>query len=222
VTAFGLVLGLARLESAVNLMRMRDYFAVLGIARRPWVEEEVIKSRFFELSGQAHPDRVVGGDPQSRSDAEKTFSELNAAQLCLKNPRERLLHLLALEGYTDRSKGEQVPAVAMEFFAPVGELNKRVDHFLAEKKKAASPIVKAGLFQEGLEWTIKIQDLQEELSRRMNALQEEIKRIDEQWETMNDDQRGAVFLRLSELAQSLGFLQKWRAQLQERMQALAF
>src|SRR5262245_19249321 len=75
-----------------------DYFALLSQPRRPWLDPEQLKNRFIELSGQLHPDRVHASSSEEKRLAQQNYTEINAAYQCLLHPRDRLAHLLELEG----------------------------------------------------------------------------------------------------------------------------
>ena len=76
---------------------MLDYFALLRTPRRPWLDADSIKQTFFTLSAELHPDRVHTADAAEKHTANERSAELNAAYQCLREPRERLRHLLELE-----------------------------------------------------------------------------------------------------------------------------
>src|SRR5580765_7856135 len=109
---------------------MTDYFALLGVPRRPWVDEEALKARFLELSAGAHPDRVheAGADEKQRANAR--FAEVNAAYTCLREPKSRLAHLFELETGGRPKEVEQILPGTMELFMEVGQLCRQVDAFL--------------------------------------------------------------------------------------------
>ena len=73
---------------------MNDCFALLNEPRRPWLDTESLKTKFFSLSAAFHPDRVHGGTQAEKSAAQQRYAELNAAYNRLRDPKERLLHFL--------------------------------------------------------------------------------------------------------------------------------
>src|SRR5204862_2338470 len=77
--------------------RMTDYFALLGEARRPWLDTEALKAKFLTLTANVHPDRVHKAIPAEKQTAHQLYTELNAAFNCLRGPKTRLLHLFELE-----------------------------------------------------------------------------------------------------------------------------
>lgn len=195
---------------------MADYFAILGQPRRPALDADQLKQEFLRLSAELHPDKA---SPENRAAAEKDFRELNAAYNCLRETRPRLLHLLELEGVPAAPHVQSAPADVMEFFAPVAGLTRGVDEFLRRKRNAGSPMLQAQLFEEGLDWTDRIQALQARLRRQITFLEEELDRDRED----KKDEPGPISLdRLGQIAAILGFYERWSAQLQERLTALSF
>ena len=51
---------------------MTDYFALLDEPRRPWLDPEAIRQKFFARSGGVHPDKI-----HAASDAEKAVAALS-------------------------------------------------------------------------------------------------------------------------------------------------
>src|ERR1700756_110255 len=66
---------------------MTDYFAVLGLERRPLVSDPILRGAYYEKSRSLHPDHSKGGN----------FSVVNAAFEIVSNPAKRIRHLLELE-----------------------------------------------------------------------------------------------------------------------------
>ena len=71
-----------------------DFFAWLGMPRRPWLDPEAVKERFHTLSREHHPDQQAAG---SNAETDAAFARLNAAQAALRDPKARLRCLLELE-----------------------------------------------------------------------------------------------------------------------------
>ena len=70
---------------------MTDYFALLGEARRAWLDPEKLKEKYFALN------RATAAD-----------AELNEAYRVLSDPKLRLHHLLTLDG-AELTASRQVP-----------------------------------------------------------------------------------------------------------------
>src|SRR5262249_30233495 len=132
-------------------MQTTDFFALLEEPRRPWLDAELLKQKFLATSAKAHPDRVHGASEAEQRDAVRRFSELNAAFQCLREPKDRLRHLLELESGTKPADIERIPTAMMDSFFEIGRLLKDVDAFAAERQNVAPPVLKAKLFERGLD-----------------------------------------------------------------------
>src|SRR5882724_11955433 len=120
---------------------MTDYFALLNEPRRPWLDPESLKTKFFERSAAVHPDRVHGASEAEKQLANQHYVELNAAYNCLREPKTRLQHLLELEG----AKPKDIQVVlsgTMELLIEVGQLCRAADAFITERASVTSPVLK--------------------------------------------------------------------------------
>ena len=114
---------------------MTDYFALLGEARRPWLDPEKLKEKYFALSRAAAAD-----------------AELNEAFRVLSDPKLRLHHLLTLEG-AELTAGRPVPPSVAELFWNTGTLLREVERWLLKNAGAtgalARSLLKAGAGEAG-------------------------------------------------------------------------
>src|SRR3974390_115525 len=101
---------------------MNDCFKVLGQRRRPWLESGKLKQTFLELSAEWHPDRVHGRSNGERQAAQERYTELNSAYQRLREPKERLEHLLELELGTVPTQVQRIPSELMELAMGIGQL----------------------------------------------------------------------------------------------------
>jgi molecular chaperone HscB len=202
---------------------MTDYFALLGEARRPWLDPELLKKRFLSLSATVHPDRVHTAGEEEKRVAQQRYAELNQAYNQLRQPKERLQHLLELETGTKPKQVEQIPADLMEFFMEVGQLFKKIDLFLAEKSKTSSPLLQVQLFATGQGWTEKLNTLQQNLKLRQQTLISELKQLDFRWteELNNLEIRPALLGRLEDLYRLFSYFARWETQIQEKVVQLS-
>src|SRR3954451_20044946 len=121
---------------------MTDYFQLLQEPRRPWLDPEALRKKFLEISSAVHPDRVHNAADIEKQAANVRYIELNAAYQTLREPKERLLHLLTLE---TGSKPKEVQALlpgAMDLFLEVAGKCREVDLFLGERNGVTSPLLK--------------------------------------------------------------------------------
>src|SRR5436309_5157524 len=101
---------------------MTDYFALLGEPRRPWLDPEKLKAKFLALSAEIHPDRFHSAPAAEKQATHERFPRLNAAYQVLREPKDRLRHLLELELSAKPAEVQQTSPGAMELFMEVGRL----------------------------------------------------------------------------------------------------
>jgi DnaJ-domain-containing protein 1 len=206
---------------------MIDQFALLDEPRRPWLDPQALKAKFLALSAGQHPDRVHDGNHAQRQAAQERFTDINAAYNCLRDPKERLRHLLELECGGKPKEIQNIPAGLLDLFVEVGQACRDVNAFLAEKAKVTSPMLKVGQFECALEWTDRLQGLQQTLKARQDALLDELKTLNAHWDAApalgSTARPPALPLEhLEEIYRVLSFLNRWTAQLQERLVQLSF
>lgn len=197
---------------------MPDYFALLNVPRRPWLDPDSLKGNFLILSAALHPDRVDQSLPAEKHAANARAAGLNAAYQCLREPRERLRHLLELELGAKPSDLTQVPEDLMALFFAIGKQLRAVDALLVEKSSATSPLLQVQLFERGQDWVAKLGALRQTIVIRRDALLGELELMNAAWETSADQ----LLARLQEIWRLLSFYERWLAQIQERVVKLSF
>ena len=197
---------------------MTDYFALLTETRRPWLDADTLKTMFFAVSSEVHPDRVHNASESDKLVANQRYTELNAAYQCLREPRSRIRHLLELELGAKPSDLTNVPDDLMELFFAVGKAFREVDAFLGEKAQATSPLIQVQLFERGMERVEQLNELSHNISPRREALLEELKTLDADWQSGKSTQTD----RLLSIWRLLSFYERWLAQIQERVAQLSF
>ena len=195
-----------------------DYFVLLKEPRRPWLDSAALKEKFFALSTEVHPDRVHQALGPEKLAANLRYTELNAAYNCLREPRDRLRHLLELELGSKPSDLTSVPDDLMKLFIAVGKLLREVDAFLVEKSRASSPLLQVQQFERGQEWLDKLGELRRTIAERQEPLLDELKTLSEMWDSRPDKPLN----RLREIWRLLSFYQRWLGQIQERNVQLSF
>jgi DnaJ-domain-containing protein 1 len=195
---------------------MLNHFAPFGFEPRPWIDAELLKQRFLELSAERHPDKAV---PAEKAEFEKEFQQLNESYQIIRSTRVRLLHLLELSGLPKQEHVQNVPPDALEFFAQVAAVTKDADNLIKEKAAASSPMLKVQLMERALDQATAIQSLQEELRGRIGAIEDRLRMLSADW---TEPASVAALNTIKESAAALGFLERWTAQLQERVGALTF
>ena len=197
---------------------MRDNFVLLNVPRRPWLDLDSLKQIFFTLSAEMHPDRVHQAGGADKHAANTHYAELNAAYQCLREPRERLRHLLELELGAKPSDLTQVPEDLMDLFFAIGKKFRAVDALLVEKSSSTSPLLQVQLFERGQDWVEKLGGLRLTVLARRDALLGELEAMNAAWEIPP----ARPLERLQEIWRLLSFYDRWLAQIQARVVTLSF
>lgn len=178
------------------------------------------------LSTAVHPDRVHGASEAEKLAANERYAELNAAFNTLREPRERLLHLLELEAGAKPGDIQRIPPGTMDLFVEIGQTCRDADAFLAKKSTATSPMLKLRIMQEGLEWADKLQSLQGRVNARRDELATELQAMNAIWDAAppigSPERRAALPLeRLEQIYRTMSYVARWTEQLTERVVQLA-
>jgi hypothetical protein len=166
---------------------------------------------------------VHNASVEEKQVANQRYSELNAAYNCLREPKERLQHLLELELGAKPKEVERISSGSMDVFFEVGQLCRHVDVYLAEKARVTSPLLKVQLFEESQEWTDKLNSLQQKINARRDGLISELQTMNRFWESAsNAADRQSSLTRLEEIYRLFGYFNRWSQQIQERIVQLSF
>jgi DnaJ-domain-containing protein 1 len=197
---------------------MTDNFHLLDEPRRPWLDTDALKQKFRTLSAEVHPDRTHNTSESEKLRANRHYTALNAAYNCLREPKDRLRHLLELELGKKPSDLTSVPDDLMELFFEAGKSFRETDAFLAEKNQATSPMLQVQLFERGQDRVEKLGVLRQKISGRRDVLLDELKSMAVTWEKV----AAKPLERLLEIWRLLSFYDRWLAQIQERVVQLSF
>ncbi|NOS69090.1 MAG: hypothetical protein HOP33_04085 [Verrucomicrobia bacterium] len=195
-----------------------DFFALLHEPRRPWLDADALKTKFLSLAAEVHPDRVHESADAVKLAATARYTALNAAHNCLREPRDRIRHLLELELGHKPSDLTSVPNDLMDLFFEIGKEFREVDAFLAEKARATSPLLQVQLFERGQIKVDKLGELRARILPRRDALLDELKSVDAEW----DSTLPKPLERLLVIWRLLSFYERWLAQIHERTVQLTF
>ena len=204
-----------------------DNFALLQQARQPWLNPDSLKAKFLELSTQAHPDKVHSASESEKARASSRYAEVNAAYNCLREPKERLLHLLELEAGAKPTDVQSLPPRTMDLLMEVGTLCRQVDQFLATKAQTTSPLLKVQMFEKGIDWSEKLTKLRQEINLRRDKLWAELEGMNAVWNAApapgSPERAAALPLeRLEQVYRVCSFTARWTEQIQERLVQLTF
>lgn len=205
---------------------MSDAFALLTEPRRPWLEAEALKQKFLPVSSAIHPDRTHNAPEAEKQQTNQRYAELNAAYNTLREPRDRLLHLIELERGAKPGDIQRIPPGTMDLFVEVGQICRDIDTFLAERRNVTSPLLKVQMFERGMEWTDKLQALQQRINAKRDELAAELQQMNAVWDAappIGSPQRAAALPleRLEQIYRVFSYIARWSEQIQERNVQLA-
>jgi DnaJ-domain-containing protein 1 len=216
-----------KLQRVADLVSVIDNFALLGQARRPWIDADFLKAAFLEISSRMHPDRVAATAEPEHEAVTRHYAELNAAHNCLRDPKARVLHLLELELGAPPANIQDIPAGTMDLFLQVGRECRSADEILAGKPREQSPLLQARWCEKGMACTEALGVLQHRIHSRRDELLAELKSMNDAWNTApppgSPDRAGALPLRrLEEIGRELSYTTRWSGQIHERIALLSF
>jgi len=199
-----------------------DAFALLNEPRRPWVDVDALKARFLETSSAIHPDRFHGAAEVERLEATARYSELNTAYGILREPKDRLLHLLELETGGKPRDIQRIPPGTMDLFVEVGQGCREADEFLKSKAEATSPMLKLSKMREAMGWIDRFQQLQGRVNAMRDNLMTTLRDLNAAWDSApsigSPERPGSLPLEaLEQVYRSFSYVERWTGQLQERL-----
>ncbi|MGP8201387.1 MAG: J domain-containing protein [Limisphaerales bacterium] len=204
-----------------------DYFDLFKISRRPWLDSDSLKAVFLRLAARYHPDKVRAAGPAEQAAANERYAELNAAYHCLFQPKERLRHLLELESGAKPEDVQSLPPGTMDLLVEIGRVCRETDLFLAARSKTESPLLKVRMFETGMAWTGKLNQLRQRIDLRREELLAELKGMNTAWNAApppgSAGRAAALPLeRLEQIYRVFGYAARWMEQIQERLVQLSF
>jgi molecular chaperone HscB len=176
----------------LQLPKHVDYFELLEMPRKLWIEMGGLEKKFLELSWKLHPDKFVNASMEEQDLSLKRSSELNDAYRVLRDSVARVEYLLGLEGM--RKEGEHKQQAPPELLEEVFELNESLDE-LHEAKASGGDLASLKSRLESAE-----KNFQEKLGEVDAQLQETAR----QWDAAidanaGDTDRKGIMVRLNEL-----------------------
>ena len=169
---------------------------------------------------------VDNASEDEKQKANEHYAELNAAYNTLREPRDRLLHLLELELGAKPRDVQRIPPGTMDLFVEVGQICRDVDAFIAQRGNVTSPLLKVQMFERGMEWTDKLQALQQRINAKRDELTGELQQLNAVWESapaIGSPERVAALPleRLEQIYRVFSYIARWSEQIQERNVQLA-
>jgi len=206
---------------------MTDNFLLFAEARRPWIDADLLKKKFHEFSSTVHPDKVQNANETEKTTANKRYADLNAAYNCLREPKERLLHLFEVELGEKPKDIQRIPPGTMDLFVEVGQTCRDVDAFIVEKGTVTSPLLKVQMFEKAMDWTDKLNHLQQKINSKREELTTELQRMNAIWESAPvvgspDRPKALPMERVEQIYRVFSYIARWTEQIQERIVQLSF
>jgi DnaJ-domain-containing protein 1 len=198
---------------------MTDCFALFEEPRRPWIDPERLKQKFLAWSAELHPDRSHNATAAERQAAAERYAELNTAYNRIREPKDRLRHLLELETGTKPDDVQNVPAQLVEDAFEVARACREADAFLARKAAVASPLLQVQFFEPAQDWIARLNALQQQISLRQEDLVNELRGLNSAWDAGAPS--NLPLGRLEEIRRQLGYFARWMEQLRERVVELS-
>lgn len=118
------------------LPEQADYFRVLGVPRRLVVDTETLQQRYYDLHRRLHPDRYQTGPQAARVASLRNTARVNRAFSTLRDPIDRGLYWLALQGESLGANNNRVPP---ELAALVFEVQEKLEEFRTTRQGNGGP-----------------------------------------------------------------------------------
>ena len=173
---------------------MTDYFALLQKERRPWLEPEELKEKYFALSRLAAPD-----------------ARLNEAYRVLSDPKLRLHHLLTLED-ADLAAGRPVPPSVADLFWNAGSLLREAEGWLTLAGGTTTALQRSLTAAERARLQGKISEMNEQLRATYESRLEQLRQLDTRWKAASPND----VPQLLELYDSIAYLTRLLEQIAEK------
>lgn len=112
------------------LPEQADYFQVLDVPRRLGLDPELLQRRYYELHRRLHPDLYQTGPQPARQASLRNTAAVNRAYRTLRDPIDRGLYWLTLQGESLGTNNNQVPP---DLAALVFELQEQLEELRAAR-----------------------------------------------------------------------------------------
>jgi molecular chaperone HscB len=139
-----------------------DHFQTFGIPRTLTALPAVLERRFHELQRSYHPDKHVSALDAEKSSALDKSSSINQAYRVLRDPHQRMKHLLAIHGYSVESQ-KQVPT---NLLMAVMEVQEK----LAELEFSKDPRTVAKVNNDLAPYADQFEEMSEAVEARLEGL----------------------------------------------------
>ncbi len=178
---------------------MMDAFATLGLPRLAALDEEAVRSAYFEKAKQTPADGT----------------EIHAAYDTLLAPEKRLKHLLELAAPAEAKQWRtvQMSEALMQHFMALGRVRPEAEALIDKRAKAQSALTRALLERQTYALRDSFEQIGFALDEQRTALLGTLPALDTQLKT--DAADTTAWRALAEAQAHLSYLAKWQAQVRE-------
>ena len=204
-----------------------NWFAVMGFARAPWIDEGQLKERYLERTKRAHSDRHSENFARAQA-------SINRAWQTLKNDADRLAHFLELETGQDVRQEREAPERLIPLFMQIGPLFQQADQTLRAIREESSPILKAKRHLDAGPLLAGLSDASETISALLLENQNRLRKAHRLWRQLSAKTnlenpanaklpatRNHLLKELQDVCLSFSFLRRWQNQIAEKIFQLA-
>jgi molecular chaperone HscB len=151
-----------------------DYFQVLDLPRRLVIDPELLQKRYYDLHRRLHPDLYQTGPQAARQASLRNTAALNRAYRSLRDPIDRGLYWLTLQGESLGVDNNRVPSDLAGF---VFEVQEYLEELRAAREGNGAVEALVG----------EIAQARAELLARQNALLQQLEENFARWDAGDRD-----------------------------------
>ena len=177
---------------------MEDAFSLFGLERRPLIDEAALKEKYLRLAATRHPDLSGGNDEK--------FHLLQDAYKTLREPAERLRHLVELEFPGCGIQSESTPHT--ELFMSAGSAVQAAKAIFSRLENTTTAMARALLAPDIAAALEQVRGALQSIQQARDQLKVRIENLDARWPEVS-------VAELAALASSFAFLSRWKSQLSE-------
>lgn len=194
-----------------------DYFAFMGMERRPVLDEEKLREAFLALSQKVHPDRHFDAVEEVRDASLDHAAFVNRAYQTLKDPRERLKYLLTLETGEEPKETSKASMETMGFYMEAGEVCHEAEAYL--KAQAAGGTADPARITSLL---TRLRDFKQQAHVLWQDALKQLSEVDREWMGRTSGvSRTEMLPKISLLANDLSYLSKLRLLIDQQILSLS-
>ena len=195
------------------LARDTDYFTLLGLPQKLWLDTAELEKLFHQLSWKLHPDNFVRASEFERELSLERSSQLNDAYRALREPVSRVEYLLAHAGM--RKEGAAKQQAPPELLEEVFELNESLDELRSARASSNDGAELAALKQ-------RLNGEEKKFEEKLREVDEELMRIAKEWDAALDagadeSKRKALMSQMNDVLNRRSYIRNLVANVQKEL-----